>query len=212
MTIRPVAVCGEPVLHRRAVEVEEIDDAVRRLVEDMYETMDAAHGVGLAAPQIGVGLRIFTYQYADSGSAPSRGVLINPRLRMISKPAQTPPDEDEHTEGCLSVPGLGFPLRRSEHVEVMGSDVDGGTVRFEAEGWFARIMQHEYDHLDGFLYVDRLDPRWSRRWRRARRREGWGVPGLSWMPGEDPDPFGHDEVDDSGADQDEVRFGPEARG
>ncbi|MDR8018664.1 peptide deformylase [Nesterenkonia aerolata] len=193
MTIRPITICGEPVLHQRAAEVETIDDEIRTLIDDMFATMDAAHGVGLAAPQIGVGRRIFTYQYADSGEVPSRGVIINPRLRLIAKPAQTAPDAEEHTEGCLSVPGLGFPLHRSDHVEVMGIGLDGAPIRFEARGWFARIMQHEYDHLDGFLYVDRLNPQWTRRWRRARRREGWGVPGLSWMPGEDPDPFGHDE-------------------
>lgn len=195
MSIRPITIHGEPVLHRRATEVRTIDDEVRRLVADMYETMDAAHGVGLAAPQIGVCLRIFTYSYPDSGSAAPRGVLINPTLRIIGKVSRAAPDVDEEAEGCLSVPGHSFPLTRSDHVEVRGTDGDGGPVNFDATGWFARIMQHEHDHLDGILYVNRLDQRWSRRWRKTLKSEGWNVPGHSWMPGEDQDPFGHDEPD-----------------
>ena len=73
--------------------------------------------------------------------------------------------------------------------------MDGNPIDFEATGWFARIMQHEYDHLDGYLYVNRLNGKWTRRWKKALRREGWTVPGTTWMPGEDEDPFGHDEVD-----------------
>ncbi|GAB3188957.1 peptide deformylase [Nesterenkonia suensis] len=194
MTIRPITIHGEPVLHRRAAEVETIDDEIRQLVEDMYETMDAAHGVGLAAPQIGVGLRLFTYTYAASGAAPSRGVIINPTLRLIGKVSKTAPDPEDETEGCLSVPGYGFPLKRSDHVEISGLDLGGEPQRFEATGWFARIMQHEYDHLDGYLYVNRLDQKWARRWKRAMKKEGWTQEGNSWTPGVDPDPFGHDDV------------------
>ncbi|NKX49825.1 peptide deformylase, partial [Arthrobacter deserti] len=95
----------EPVLHRRAAEVEAFDDALRTLVEDMYETMDAAHGVGLAAPQIGVGLRLFTYHFANEDGVPGRGVVVNPVL-TLSKISGAEPDPDEETEGCLSVPGL----------------------------------------------------------------------------------------------------------
>ncbi|MDZ5077944.1 peptide deformylase [Nesterenkonia sp. HG001] len=196
MTIRPITIHGEPVLHRRAAEVETIDGEIRQLVEDMYQTMDAAHGVGLAAPQIGVGLRIFTYAYPDSGAVPPRGVLINPALRLIGKVSRNPPDPDEETEGCLSVPGYGFPLTRSGHVEVSGLDLDGTVRRFEATGWFARIMQHEYDHLDGYLYVNRLDQKWTRRWKKTMKKEGWTEPGNTWMPGVDTDPFGHDGTED----------------
>jgi len=196
MTIRPITIYGEPVLHRRADDVDTIDDSIRELVADMFETQDAAHGVGLAAPQIGVGLRIFTYSYADSGDQPSRGVIINPRLRLIGKVSKDPADPEEEAEGCLSAPGLNYPLKRSEHVEITGVDLEGQPLKFEATGWFARILQHEYDHLDGYLYVNRLDGKWARRWKKAMKREGWNQPGLTWMPGVDPDPFGHDEPED----------------
>lgn len=196
MTIRPITIYGEPVLHRRAAEVETIDEEIRALVADMDDTLDASNGVGLAAPQIGVGLRIFNWKYdGDTGQAPRRGVIINPRLRLIGKVSKEDPDPDEEVEGCLSAPGYGFPLKRSDQVEVHGLDPEGDPLRFEATGWFARIMQHEYDHLDGYLYVNRLNPKWAKRWKKALKKEGWTVPGNSWLPGEDPDPFGHDPED-----------------
>lgn len=206
MSIRPITIHGEPVLHRRAAEVSVVDEEIRTLVEDMYETMDAAHGVGLAAPQVGVGLRLFTYTYPPAGPGlPARGVFINPRLRLIGRVSQEEPDRDEESEGCLSVPGYGFPLKRSHHVEISGLDADGEPVSFEATGWFARILQHEYDHLDGRLYVDRLNSRWSRRWKKALKREGWTVPGHTWTPGVDRDPFGHDDPDEPDEAEDEPR-------
>ena len=192
-SIRPITVYGEPVLHRRAAEVEVIDDEIRELIEDMYVTQDAAHGVGLAAPQVGVGLRIFTWTFPDSGDAPNVGHVINPVLTHLDKAPREEPHPHEHTEGCLSVPGLGFPLQRPTRVRLSGQRVDGEMFEFEAEGWFARIMQHEYDHLNGFLYVDRLSGKWARKARKTVKANGWGVPGLSWMPGEDRDPFGHDD-------------------
>lgn len=194
MTIRPILIHGEPVLHRRAEEVQTIDERVRELIADMDDTLEASRGVGLAAPQVGVGLRIFHWRYGgDTGEAPHRGVVINPRLRLIGKVSKEEPDAETEVEGCLSAPGYGFPLKRSDHVELQGLDASGEQVRFEATGWFARVMQHEYDHLDGCLYVNRLNPRWAKRWKKALKREGWTIPGNSWMPGEDPDPFGHDE-------------------
>ena len=192
-SIRPITVYGEPVLHTRAAEVEVIDDEIRRLVEDMYVTQDAANGVGLAAPQVGVGLRIFTWTFPDSGDAPNVGHVINPVLTHLDKAPQDDPHPDEHTEGCLSVPGLGFPLQRPTRVRLSGQRVDGEMFEFEAEGWFARCMQHEYDHLNGFLYVDRLGDKWKKKARKAIKAEGWGVPGNTWLPGEGPDPFGHDD-------------------
>lgn len=114
----------------------------------------------------------------------------------MHKVSKEDPDPEEETEGCLSAPGYGFPLKRSDHVEIQGLDAQGSAVRFEATGWFARIMQHEYDHLDGYLYVNRLNPRWAKRWKKVLKKEGWTEPGHSWMPGEDPDPFGHDEDDE----------------
>ena len=195
MTVRPVVIVGEPVLHRRAAPVETIDDEVRALVADMFETMDAARGVGLAAPQVGVGLRIYTWDMANDDGVQARGVVINPYV-TASKPAAGNPDPHEESEGCLSVPGESFPLRRGEKAEVTGLDLSGTELSFTATGWFARCMQHEYDHLNGFLYLDRLDERWSRKARKAVRKQGWGTPGHTWMPGVDRDPFGHDDVDE----------------
>jgi peptide deformylase len=197
MTVRPIVITGEPVLHTRAEPVAEIDDEVRELVVDMFETNRAAHGAGLAAPQVGVGLRIFVWHMANDDGVPEEGVIVNPFVRAARAP-EGRPDPDHESEGCLSVPGEHFPLRRGERAEVSGTDLDGNPVEFVATGWFARCMQHEYDHLNGFLYVDRLDDKWSRRARKAVKQQGWGSPGHSWMPGVDPDPFGHDEVDGDG--------------
>jgi peptide deformylase len=195
MPVRPIVITGEPVLHRRAQSVESFDDELRALVDDMFETMDAAHGVGLAAPQIGVGLRIFTWEMDNSDGVTPRGVLVNPYL-TASKASPEDPDPHEESEGCLSVPGESFPLKRGDRATVSGYDVDGREISFEATGWFARCMQHEYDHLNGFLYVDRLGDRWGKKARKAVKKAGWGTPGHSWMPGVDPDPFGHDSPDE----------------
>lgn len=190
MTVHPITITGEPVLHQRARPVEEFDDALRTLIADMFETMDTANGVGLAAPQIGVGLRIFVYGMENDDDVPARGVIVNPTL-VTSKIPGSEPDPDEESEGCLSVPGEAFPLKRADWVRVSGFDGDGGPVEFEATGWFARCMQHENDHLDGKLYVDRLNAKHTRRARKAVKANGWGIAGLTWMPGVDPDPFGH---------------------
>ncbi|WP_159616916.1 peptide deformylase [Arthrobacter zhaoguopingii] len=190
MAVHPVTIVGEPVLHRRAAEVETFDNELRALIADMFETMDKANGVGLAAPQIGVGLRLFVYGMANDDGVPPRGVLVNPTL-VTSKISGAEPDPEEESEGCLSVPGEAYPLKRAEWVKVTGVDGDGKPVEFEATGWFARCMQHEYDHLDGKLYVDRLNARQGRKAKKAVKAHGWGIPGLTWLPGVDPDPFGH---------------------
>lgn len=195
MTIRPIVITGEPVLHRRAEPVTVIDDEIRTLVADMFETMDAARGVGLAAPQIGVGRRIFTWQMRNGDGIPERGVVINPHV-VSTKPPAGDPDKHDESEGCLSVPGESFPLKRGERATLTGQDLEGNELKYEASGWFARMFQHEFDHLNGFLYVDRLDGKWSRRAKKAVRANGWGSPGLTWMPGVDRDPFGHDESDE----------------
>ena len=155
MSIRPVVITGDPVLHQRAAAVPVIDDQIRALVADMFETMDASHGVGLAAPQIGVGLRIFTWQMTNQDGIPPRGVVINPYVTS-TRPPDGDPDPHEEAEGCLSVPGESFPLRRGERATLHGTGLDGEELAYEATGWFARMFQHEYDHLNGFLYVDRL--------------------------------------------------------
>jgi len=190
MPARPITITGEPVLHRRAEVVTDFGPDLQQLIDDMFETQLAANGVGLAAPQVGVGLRVFTWQMANDDGVPETGVIVNPFVRA-TKPPEGKPDKDDESEGCLSVPGLHYPLRRGERAEVTGFDREGRELAFSTTGWFARCMQHEYDHLNGFLYVDRLDERWKKKARKAIRGEGWGVAGLTWMPGVDPDPFGH---------------------
>lgn len=175
---------GDPVLHAPAAVVEQVTDDVRQLVADMFDTMDAAPGVGLAAPQVGVALRIFTYSYPGDDGSPWRGVLINPQLWMIPLEPGAP-DPDEESEGCLSFPGERFALRRSDRVLVTGTDLDGRPARIEVDGWRARILQHEFDHLDGVLYVDRLDDSDWKTAQKIARKRGWGRPGASWMPGVD---------------------------
>lgn len=183
MAILPIVICGEPVLHRPAAPVTEFDAALRGLVDDMFETCEAAPGVGLAAPQVGVGKRIFVWMYDDQDEAPARGVAVNPVLWIAPLEPGLPGEEE--LEGCLSFPGERFALRRSQRALLRAQDVEGAPYEVEVSGWFARIMQHEYDHLDGLLYTDRLLHPESRGAQKAERKNGWGVPGLSWTPGVD---------------------------
>jgi len=188
MAILPIRIQGDPVLHSPAEPVTAFDDSLRQLVSDMFETMDAAPGVGLAAPQVGVGLRVFTYSYetdeTDENGRPWRGVIINPEL-LISPPEPGEPDEDTESEGCLSFPGERFPLRRAEHALITGVDLDQKPVTMRVSGWQARILQHEYDHLNGYLYLDRIDDRSYKTAAKIARKLGWDVPGKSWTPGID---------------------------
>jgi peptide deformylase len=184
MPIRPIVITGEPVLHQRAVGVQVWDDELKQLVEDMFETMDEAPGVGLAAPQVGVGLRVFTYDYPDDKGNERRGVIINPSLEL-GPISQDMPDENTESEGCLSVPGERFPLKRAEWISITGLDLEQRPIEIRAEGWFARIFQHEFDHLDGLLYVDRLKEPYAEMAAEAIEEFGWGVPGCSWLPGTD---------------------------
>ncbi len=187
MPVLPIRITGEPVLHERATEVTAFDDDLRSLVQDMYETMDLAPGVGLAGPQVGVGKRLFVYSWTDDDEVLHRGVAVNPVLWT------TPPvpesveelDEDEESEGCLSIPGERFPLRRAEGVLLRAVDAEGTPFEVEAHGWLARIFQHEYDHLDGYLYADRLGHPYAKQAAKAVRKSSWGVPGKSWLPGRD---------------------------
>jgi peptide deformylase len=184
MPIRPITITGEPVLHRPASEVTIFDSELRQLVEDMYETMDEAPGVGLAAPQVGIGQRIFVYDYPDDDGNERRGVIINPVLE-IGPIEDGEADWDTELEGCLSVPGERFPIKRADWAKVSGVDLDQKPIEIEATGWFARIFQHEFDHLDGKLYVNKLaEPHFSDALEVIRER-GWGVPGNSWLPGRD---------------------------
>lgn len=183
MTILPIVISGDPVLHHPAEAVTEFDQALRTLVADMFDTCAAAPGVGLAAPQVGIGKRIFVWMYEDQDVAPAQGVAVNPELWIT--PADPGLPGEEEVEGCLSFPGERFALRRSARVLLRAQDEHGDPYEFEADGWFARIMQHEFDHLNGLLYVDRLVHPENRGAQKAARKNGWGVPGLSWMPGVD---------------------------
>jgi len=145
VAVIPIRTLGDPVLREQARDVEAFDAALPRLVEDMFETMYDAPGVGLAAPQVGLSIRLFVY---DDGEG-LRGVVANPAL-------SDPDGEITFDEGCLSVPGLYYPTSRAERVRLRGQGVDGEPLAVEAEGLLARIFQHETDHLNGMLYLDRL--------------------------------------------------------
>jgi peptide deformylase len=146
VSIRPIRLFGDPVLRTPAEPVTDFDAELRRLVKDLTDTMLEAPGVGLAAPQIGVGLRVFTYNIDDV-----LGHLINPVLRLSE-------DEETDDEGCLSFPGLQYPTKRSYGVVATGFNMHGDQVTIEGAGQLARCVQHETDHLDGILFIDRLDP------------------------------------------------------
>ncbi len=184
MAVLPIRISGEPVLHASADPVAEITGAVKQLVADMFETMAAAPGVGLAAPQVGVAQRIFVYDWTDDDGIEHRGTAINPELWL--RPIEVgEADEDEESEGCLSFPGERFALHRSAEAILKATDIDGKPFEVHAEGWLARIFQHEYDHLDGVLYLDRLPHTVQKAAAKAGRKRGWGAPGLSWTPGVD---------------------------
>ncbi|MER3389944.1 MAG: peptide deformylase [Microcella sp.] len=184
MAVLPLCITGEPVLHSPAAEVGAVTDEVRALVTDMIETMKAAPGVGLAAPQVGVDARIFVYDWVDDSGERHSGTAIDPEL-LVSPPPLGDPDDEEDSEGCLSVPGERFPLRRSERALLRATDLDGRRYELEAHGWLARILQHEYDHLQGILYVDRLTHPHAKAALKAIKKQSWGSPGQSWLPGRD---------------------------
>ena len=184
MAVLPIQITGNPVLRARASEVTSFDHTLETLVADMFETMEAAPGVGLAAPQVDIPLRLFVFNWMDDSDTIWRGVAINPTLWVTPVPIG-PADEDAESEGCLSVPGERYPLRRSELAILTAVDLDQKPFEIRAEGWLARIFQHEYDHLEGVLYVDRLDHAAGKAAAKAVKKSGWGEPGLSWTPGID---------------------------
>jgi peptide deformylase len=142
----PIRVFGDPVLKQRAREVTELDGALARLVDTMVDTMYDASGIGLAAPQVGVQKRMFTF---DIGEGPQ--VLINPAIAEAT-------GEWAYEEGCLSIPGFHFEIVRPKVVTITGVDIDGDNVVFEGDELLGRVFLHELDHLDGVLMLDRLDP------------------------------------------------------
>jgi peptide deformylase len=145
VAIRPIRLLGDPVLRTPADPVTSFDAQLRALVTDLMDTLVKVPGrAGVAAPQIGVGARVFAYAVAEH-----RGHVVNPTIEVSGEP-----QEDE--EACLSLPGLQFPTRRAMHATVRGVDQHGEPVEVSGSGYLARALQHEYDHLDGRLYVDTL--------------------------------------------------------
>jgi len=147
MAIREIRVIPDPVLRTRCEEITVIDDSVRALVQDLVDTVDDDGRAGLAANQIGVGLRAFSWNIEDE-----IGYVLNPRIVELSEE-----EYQDGDEGCLSVPGLWFPTRRAWYAKVEGTDLDGNAVVVEGTGLMARCLQHECDHLEGMLYLDRLE-------------------------------------------------------
>ena len=192
MTIRPIVIHGDPVLHEPTKDVTQPVEELAELIADMHETMDAAHGVGLAANQIGVPLRIFVYHCPD-GDQMRRGTVINPVLETSEIPKTMPADNGDDDEGCLSVPGYSWPTGRADWAKVTGLDENGNEIAVEGTGFFARCLQHETGHLDGFLYTDVLTGRYKKEAKRVIRDNGWKEAGHTWLPGTDEDPFGHDD-------------------
>jgi peptide deformylase len=162
VTVLPIRLFGDPVLRTPAEPVVDFDRELRRLVRDLTETMRDQGGAGLAAPQVGVGLRVFTFEVDEV-----IGHLVNPVLEF-------PDDEEqEGPEGCLSIPGLYFDTRRRQHVVARGRNEYGDPVQLVGAGLMARCVQHETDHLDGVLFLDRLDPAARKEAMKAIRAAEW---------------------------------------
>ena len=169
MPIRTITRYGEPVLHAPAAPVDTIDDSIRSLLVDMVQTMYAAPGIGLAAPQVGVALRVIVIDLSVGEDPKQLIQLINPEL--VEREG-----EQREEEGCLSVPGYGGTPVRPARVEVKGLDPDGNEQMYEATELLARAFCHEIDHIDGLLFVDRLSPLkrdLMKRRLKKRVREGW---------------------------------------
>lgn len=146
MAIRKIITTENPILRQKAKKVHRFDPSLQKLVNDMFETMHEARGVGLAGPQIAQSIRVFVAEYEEHKVA-----VFNPEIVKAE-------GEERGTEGCLSIPGYaGDNIRRATKILVKGQDARGKQIRVPAEGWFARILQHEIDHLDGILFIDRLD-------------------------------------------------------
>ncbi|GAA1695365.1 peptide deformylase [Microbacterium sediminicola] len=162
MTVRPIRVFGDPVLRSACTPIEQIDDGTRALVADLLETVELPGRAGVAAPQIGVGVRAFSYNIDGD-----IGYVLNPELVEVAGEIELV------GEGCLSVPGLWHDTPRYPWAKVRGIDLDGNPVVLEGEGLLAQALQHETDHLDGKLYLDRLDPERRRVAMREVRESDW---------------------------------------
>ena len=165
MSIQQIRYLGDPVLRTPCEPVTTFDKELRTLVKDLTDTMLDAPGAGLAAPQIGVSLRVFTYDVDDTV-----GHLVNPVIVTKSE------EEQDGDEGCLSLPGLSFPLKRSANVVAAGFNMYGDPVTIEGSETLARCLQHETDHLDGVIFVDLLDPETKKAAMKAIREAEWNAP------------------------------------
>ena len=154
-----IRVIGDPVLKQKATDVTDIDGKVARLVDDMIATMYAAPGVGLAAPQVGVQKRLFVWDIDDGTGAHA---MVNPEIVESD-------GEWTYVEGCLSVPGLSWEITRPNRVHVVGRDLDGNEISYEACEFEGRMFQHELDHLNGVLLVERLDEEQAKQAKRQVR-------------------------------------------
>ncbi len=173
MAVKPIRLFGDPVLRTPAEPVRDFDAELRRLVKDLTETMLDAPGTGLAAPQIGVGLRVFTYHVEDD-----LGHLINPSLDLSD-------EQETGDEGCLSIPGLAFPTTRALRAVAKGFNMHGEPITLEGTALLARCAQHETDHLDGVLFIDKLDPEQRKLAMKAIREAEWfgeSVPAVKASP------------------------------
>jgi peptide deformylase len=163
VTVQAIRLFGDPVLRTAADPVTDFDKELRTLVADLAETMLAAPGSGLAAPQIGVGLRVFTYHVDGEQS----GHLVNPVLHFLDE------EDQEGPEGCLSIPGLSWDCKRRANVVAHGQNMFGDPITVEGTAMLARCIQHETDHLDGVLFVDRLDAETRKAAMKAIREAEW---------------------------------------
>ncbi|HIA74803.1 MAG TPA: peptide deformylase [Gemmatimonadetes bacterium] len=150
MAVRQIVVMGDPILRTATAEVDAFDRDLKMLVRDLFETMYHAEGIGLAAPQIGISRRVIVIDLRSEEQPEARLALINPSVVWASA------ESDKEPEGCLSIPGLEEVIKRSLAIRVEAVDIEGGHMELEAEGLFARVLQHEMDHLDGILFVDRV--------------------------------------------------------
>jgi peptide deformylase len=182
-TVRPITRWGEPVMHAQCRSVETFDEALRELVADMAATMYAADGVGLAANQIGVDLKVFVFDCPDEDGARHAGVVCNPSLTV---PIGVERVLDVGEEGCLSLPGAFVECARPDYADVSGVDHTGAPVRYAGRGVLARCLQHEADHLDGTVFGDRLPNRMRKKLYKEATKHAEDFPPL-WPMDPDPD-------------------------
>ena len=182
VAVRPIRIVGDPVLHTPTWFAARPTPSAAAMVSNKSATSSRSASSYTATGRVGVSLRLFVFDCPDEELRQRRrGVVCNPVLETSPRP-ETMPDADDDDEGCLSVPDEQFPTGRADWARVTGTDEHGEPVAVEGRGFFARCLQHETDHLDGLLYLDRLIGRYRRAGRRAVRDRGWGTPGLSWDP------------------------------